>query len=104
MIPAIDDAPPTFRFFSIPTPPSVTIEPVSLSVDSVLLFTKIELFISVLPIGSITRFPVVVSILLSYILTLSNVPTPVTFRLLILTWVSNVEIPLTFKRLSVVDW
>ena len=79
------NCPPIFRFFSIPTPPSVTIEPVSLFVDSVLSFTKIEPFISVFPLGSIIRFPVVVSILLSYILILSNVPTPVTFKLLIIT-------------------
>ena len=85
VIPTTLNCPPTFRFFSIPTPPLVTIEPVSISVDSVLSFTKIELFISVFAKGSITRFPIVVSILLSYILTLSNVPTPVTFRLLILT-------------------
>ena len=37
--------PPTFKFFSIPTPPLVTIEPVSLSVDSVVLFTKRSSFI-----------------------------------------------------------
>ena len=46
---------------------------------------------------SIIRFPIVVSILLSYILMLSNVPTPVTFRLLTLTWELKVPIPDTFK-------
>ena len=30
-------SPPTFRFFSIPTPPSMTTAPVSLLVDSVVL-------------------------------------------------------------------
>ena len=39
VIPLIDDAPPTFKFFSIPTPPSTITDPVSLFVDSV-VFVK----------------------------------------------------------------
>ena len=39
IIPVKIEFPPTFKFFSIPTPPSVTIEPVSLSIDSVMSFT-----------------------------------------------------------------
>ena len=35
VIPLIEDAPPTFKFFSIPTPPSTTNAPLSLVVDCV---------------------------------------------------------------------
>ena len=96
--------PPTYKSFSIPTPPWVTIDPVSLLIDWVVSVTLNLSSIRVVPLLEFKiRFPTVVSILLSYILTLSNVPTPVTFKLLTLTCVSKVDIPLTFKRLSVVD-
>ena len=37
--PAILNCPPTLRFISIPTPPSVTIDPVFLLLDSAVSFT-----------------------------------------------------------------
>ena len=95
VIPPTLKFPPTFKFFSMPTPPLATIEPVSLSIDSVALFTKRSSFICVVPaLESKIRFPVVVLIVSVSSLILSNVPTPVTFKLLI------VAIPVTFKSLT----
>ena len=70
-------------------------EPVSLSADSVVLFTKRSSFICVVPaLESKVRFPVVVLTVFVSSLILSNVPTPVTFKLLI------DAIPVTFKSLT----
>ena len=86
VIPRTLKEPPTLRFFSIPTPPSVIIDPVSLLVDSVVSFTKSESLICVVPaFESKMRLPVFVLTVLVSNLILSKVPTPVTFKLLILT-------------------
>ena len=70
-------------------------EPVSLLVDSVVLFTKRSSFICVVPaLESKVRFPVVVLTVFVSSLILSNVPTPVTFKLLM------VAISVTFKSLT----
>ena len=97
--------PATFNLFSIPTPPSTIKAPVSLLVDSVVLLTKTESLIWVVPPKeSRIRFPEVVLTVLVSNLILSNVPTPVTLKLLILTWESKVEIPDALNRLRFVDW
>ena len=84
-------------------------EPVSLLVDSVVLFTKRSSFICVVPaLESKVRFPVVVLTVFVSSLILSNVPTPVTFKLLMVAisvtfkygLVAN---PITFKYLVVVS-
>ena len=90
--------PPTYKSSSIPTPPWVIIDPVSLLIDCVESFTKIASSIWVVPAWEFKiRFPTFVLIVLVSILILSNVPTPVTFKLLILTWEVKVPIPDTFR-------
>ena len=71
--PTTDKLLPTFKLFSIPTPPWVIIDPLSFEVESSALFTNnISLNVIVLDADSKIKLPMVDSTLLPSIFTLST--------------------------------
>ena len=56
------DNPPTYKFFSIPTPPATFNDPEYISLDSVVVVTEMELSLALIIIGCDVLFPAAILI------------------------------------------